>query len=112
MAVAGSPRTPPQAVASRPPPTVGSRTSGIRSAVRAAEECRPDEEQDRSPDEQEPGLLGAMGDGRQPEQQADSAAPRSDLGTVRRVHGRNILLVRILRSATVEGTRRNARVPV
>src|SRR3954452_8872908 len=76
------------AEASLPPTAVASRTLGIGLAVRASEERGPDEEQDGSSDEQESGLLGAMGDGCQPEQQADSAAPGADFGAVRRVHGR------------------------
>src|SRR6478672_13687335 len=86
MAVAGRPRSPGLASADPPPTAERPWSTDISSASRASEECGPDEEQHRSPHQEEPGLLGTVGDGRQAQKQADPAAPGADLGAVRRVH--------------------------
>src|SRR5215213_7307106 len=86
-AVAGRPRIRDPGEAPLTPAAVGSRWSDINSASRASDEGGPNEEQHGAPHEEKPRLLGAMRDGGQPEEQADSAAPNADLGAVRRVHG-------------------------
>src|SRR4051794_9540790 len=86
IAVAGRPRMPGLTWAAPPPAAERPWSSDIGSAPRAPEKCGPDEEQHRSPHQEEPGLLGTVGDGRETQQQADPAAPGADLGAVRRVH--------------------------